>query len=121
MYLTGLLQKVFKHDFDSEDVRDAIATYDCDFVFLHKMPQLWLDYIDFLVRNKQITLTHRTIDQALRFLPTIRHHLIWTSQIKLNLRKENNIWVIINLYNSCLSQQKQYSPAKLALKTVKLI
>ncbi|KAA6397352.1 MAG: putative XPA binding protein 2 [Streblomastix strix] len=82
MYLTELRQKVREHDFDSEDVRDAIATHERAFVFLHKMPQLWLDYTDFLVRNKQITLTRRAFDQALRSLPPTQHHLIWTSYIK---------------------------------------
>ena len=46
-------------------------------VFLHKMPRIWLDYVDFLMKQRKITLTRRTLDRSLRALPITQHGMIW--------------------------------------------
>eukprot|EP00405_Crypthecodinium_cohnii_P040860 CAMPEP_0206553906 /NCGR_PEP_ID=MMETSP0325_2-20121206/16885_1 /ASSEMBLY_ACC=CAM_ASM_000347 /TAXON_ID=2866 /ORGANISM="Crypthecodinium cohnii, Strain Seligo" /LENGTH=969 /DNA_ID=CAMNT_0054053921 /DNA_START=161 /DNA_END=3066 /DNA_ORIENTATION=+ len=51
-------------------------------VFLHKMPRIWLDYMEFLMKQKQITNTRRALDSALRSLPITQHSRIWELFVK---------------------------------------
>ncbi|XP_006107698.1 pre-mRNA-splicing factor SYF1 [Myotis lucifugus] len=57
-----------------EDVNNC---HERAFVFMHKMPRLWLDYCQFLVDQGRITHTRRTFDRALRALPITQHSRIW--------------------------------------------
>lgn len=51
-------------------------------VFLHKMPRLWLMYIEFLMKQKKITRARRALDNALRSLPITQHSRIWELYVK---------------------------------------
>ncbi|KNC76167.1 hypothetical protein SARC_11321 [Sphaeroforma arctica JP610] len=51
--------------------------YERAFVFMHKMPRLWLDYLALLVQQGKITRTRQTFDRCLRSLPITQHHRIW--------------------------------------------
>ena len=44
---------------------------------LSTMPRLWIMYIEYLIGSRQITLTRRVIDRALRSLPVTQHQRIW--------------------------------------------
>ncbi|XP_043446157.1 pre-mRNA-splicing factor SYF1 [Prionailurus bengalensis] len=57
-----------------EDVNNC---HERAFVFMHKMPRLWLDYCQFLMDQGRITHTRRTFDRALRALPITQHSRIW--------------------------------------------
>jgi len=43
----------------------ANNTFDRALVFLYKMPRIWLEYIDFLMKQKKITRARRALDAAL--------------------------------------------------------
>merc|ERR1719387_2108712 len=49
---------------------------------MHKMPRIWLRYIEFLARQKKITRTRRALDNALRSLPITQHSRIWELYVK---------------------------------------
>jgi len=51
-------------------------------VFLHKMPRIWLTFIEFLMKQKKITEARRTLDNALRALPITQHSRIWELYVK---------------------------------------
>jgi len=51
-------------------------------VFLHKMPRIWLDYIEFLMKQKRITRARRALDNALRSLPITQHPRVWELYVK---------------------------------------
>lgn len=51
-------------------------------VFLHKMPRLWLNFIEFLMKQKKITEARRTLDNALRALPITQHSRVWELYVK---------------------------------------
>ncbi len=51
-------------------------------VFMHKMPRIWMDYAQFLVDQRKITMTRRVLDRALRALPITQHDRIWPIYIK---------------------------------------
>lgn len=41
------------------------------------MPRIWLDYLEFLMKQCEITKTRSTFDRALRALPVAQHQRIW--------------------------------------------
>jgi len=51
-------------------------------VFLHKMPRIWLNFIEFLMKQKRVTETRRTLDAALRALPITQHTRVWELYVK---------------------------------------
>lgn len=57
------------------------ACFDRALVFMHKMPRIWLDYLDFLVRQGFVTKTRRTFDECLRALPITQHHRVWPAYL----------------------------------------
>ena len=46
-------------------------------ILLNKMPRIWLDYFEFLMKQCEITKTRSTFDRALRALPVAQHQRIW--------------------------------------------
>ncbi|CAM9503567.1 unnamed protein product [Discosporangium mesarthrocarpum] len=42
-------------------------------VHLHKMPRLWVEYLEFLVKLRLATVARRTFDRALQALPITQH------------------------------------------------
>jgi len=60
----------------------ANNAFDRALVFLHKMPRLWLEYIEFLMKQKKISRARRALDNALRSLPITQHSRIWELYVK---------------------------------------
>eukprot|EP01119_Soliformovum_irregulare_P007300 TRINITY_DN1969_c1_g1_i1.p1 TRINITY_DN1969_c1_g1~~TRINITY_DN1969_c1_g1_i1.p1 ORF type:complete len:749 (-),score=222.29 TRINITY_DN1969_c1_g1_i1:92-2338(-) len=56
--------------------------FDRCLVFLHKMPRIWMEYIEFLTEQKKVTKSRKVIDRALRSLPFSQHERIWKLAIK---------------------------------------
>eukprot|EP01116_Phalansterium_solitarium_P025667 TRINITY_DN9929_c0_g2_i1.p1 TRINITY_DN9929_c0_g2~~TRINITY_DN9929_c0_g2_i1.p1 ORF type:complete len:904 (-),score=209.68 TRINITY_DN9929_c0_g2_i1:113-2824(-) len=57
-------------------------TFERCLIFLHKMPRIWLEYLEFLMIQKRITKTRRSFNQALRSLPLSQHKRIWQLYLK---------------------------------------
>ena len=62
---------------DSTAVIALNNTYERALVSMHKMPRVWLDYLEFLVEQKLVTQTRRTFDRAMAALPITQHDRIW--------------------------------------------
>merc|ERR1719428_747941 len=58
------------------------SAFDRALVFLHKMPRIWLDYIEFLMKQKKVTRARRALDDALRSLPITQHSRVWELYVK---------------------------------------
>jgi hypothetical protein len=56
--------------------------YERALVFLHKMPVIWLEYLNILMDQKLGTATRRGFDKALQALPVTQHGRIWPVYIK---------------------------------------
>lgn len=52
-------------------------TFDRALVSMHKMPRIWLDYLEFLVGQHRWTHTRRVFDRALMALPITQHDRVW--------------------------------------------
>eukprot|EP00054_Salpingoeca_dolichothecata_P022979 m.151894 g.151894 ORF g.151894 m.151894 type:complete len:1145 (-) comp24526_c1_seq1:392-3826(-) len=57
--------------------KDVNQAHERALVFMHKMPRIWLDYLEFLVDQRVVTKARRAFDDALRALPVTQHHRIW--------------------------------------------
>jgi pre-mRNA-splicing factor SYF1 len=54
------------------------STFERALAFMHKMPKVWIMFLNFLVhRRKLVTLSRTTFDRALASLPITQHELIW--------------------------------------------
>jgi len=56
--------------------------FDRALVFLHKMPRIWLEYIEFLMKQKKISRARRALDNSLRSLPITQHARIWELYVR---------------------------------------
>ncbi|KAI9144902.1 hypothetical protein BKA69DRAFT_642735 [Paraphysoderma sedebokerense] len=66
--------------FANEGERERVANaFERSLVLLHKMPRIWLMYLEFLTKYLpyRVTKTRRTFDRALRSLPITQHDRIW--------------------------------------------
>lgn len=75
-FRVSLLKGVDPAKFSAEyaKVNDCFAR---SLVILHKMPRLWTDYLEHLMRQPLLTKTRRTFDAALQALPLTQHDRIW--------------------------------------------
>eukprot|EP00798_Chlamydomonas_sp_ICE-L_P015815 gene15815-21933_t len=62
---------------DSPGVESLNNTYERALVSMHKMPRIWMDYLELLLKQQYITRTRRTFDRALTSLPITQHDKIW--------------------------------------------
>lgn len=53
-------------------------TFERALVSMHKMPRIWLEYVEFLMGQGFVTRTRRTLDRALTSLPVTQHDRIWS-------------------------------------------
>lgn len=51
-------------------------------VYMHAMPQIWLNYCKFLAKQKHITRTRQTYDRALQSLPATQHGVVWSRYLE---------------------------------------
>ncbi|KAI7844217.1 hypothetical protein COHA_002351 [Chlorella ohadii] len=51
-------------------------------VSMHKMPRIWIMYLEFMLGQKFITRTRRLFDRALTSLPVTQHERVWPLYLK---------------------------------------
>lgn len=49
---------------------------------LNKMPRIWIDYLQFLLSQSDVTITRMAFDKALQSLSVYQHHRIWPLYLK---------------------------------------
>ena len=54
-----------------------VNTYERAMVSMHKMPRMWIDFLQLLVDLRWVTRTRRAFDRALCALPITQHDRIW--------------------------------------------
>jgi len=56
--------------------------FDRSLVFLHKMPRIWMAYVEFLMKQKAVSRARRALDNGLRSLPITQHTRMWELYVK---------------------------------------
>ena len=77
-YLNDRVAQVKNRRPDDPAVEHVNRAYERALVYMHKMPRLWEDYLQFLMRQHKIGPTRHAFDRALRALPITQHERIWT-------------------------------------------
>ncbi len=62
---------------DHPAVESLNNTYERALVSMHKMPRIWLEYLELLVDQRLVTKVRRTFDRALVALPITQHDRVW--------------------------------------------
>lgn len=81
-YLQLRLSSVKNLNICDPEYEAANNAFERSLVFLHKMPRIWLQYVEFLMKQKKITRARRALDNALRSLPITQHSRIWELYVK---------------------------------------
>mmetsp|Transcript_8004 Transcript_8004/g.17846 ORF Transcript_8004/g.17846 Transcript_8004/m.17846 type:complete len:890 (-) Transcript_8004:47-2716(-) len=76
-YLLEQIKSVEKLRIDDPKYEAVNNVFDRALVFLHKMPRIWLMYIEFLMTQRKVTKTRRAVDNACRSLPITQHARVW--------------------------------------------
>lgn len=90
--LDGLESREYASQFEKVN-----ELYEQALVLLNKMPRIWIDYLNHLLRQSDnVTRVRRTFDRALQALPTTQHDRIWPSYLQfaedINGRTCISIW-----------------------------
>lgn len=82
-------------------------TFERALVTMHKMPRIWIMYLESLTSQKLIAKTRRTFDRALCALPVTQHDRIWEIYLKFVEQKGLPIETSLRVYRRYL----KYDPS----------
>lgn len=82
-YLKEKVEGVRGNSLSSSSYEALNNTFERAFVTMHKMPRLWIMYLQTLTEQKLLTRTRRTFDRALCSLPVTQHDRIWDAYLRL--------------------------------------
>ncbi|GLT30377.1 hypothetical protein SLA2020_051790 [Shorea laevis] len=82
-------------------------TFERALVTMHKMPRIWIMYLQTLTEQKLITRTRRTFDRALCALPVTQHDRIWEPYLVFVSQKGIPIETSLRVYRRYL----KYDPS----------
>ncbi|KAL3522152.1 hypothetical protein ACH5RR_014986 [Cinchona calisaya] len=76
-YLREKLELVRNLPITHSQYQSLNNTFERALVTMHKMPRIWIMYLESLTNQKLVTKTRRTFDRALCALPVTQHDRIW--------------------------------------------
>ncbi|KAG9508733.1 Pre-mRNA-splicing factor syf1-like protein, partial [Fragariocoptes setiger] len=76
-YLAHRIRQTDDKRIDDPIYEEVNFCFERAIVFMHKMPRVWINYLEFLVKQMCITKCRRTFDRALEALPITQHSRIW--------------------------------------------
>lgn len=76
-YLSERRRQASRFPIDSGQYEAANNAHERALVFMHKMPRIWIEYLEFLISQAYVTRVRRCFDRALRALPVTQHRRIW--------------------------------------------
>lgn len=80
-------------------------TFERALVFMHKMPRIWLEYLEFLEGQPQlITHTRRADDRALQAPPIVQNEHVWPLYIRF-VRRCGVVETALRVYRRYLKLQ----------------
>ena len=70
------------------------SVYERALCFMNKMPKLWVEYLEFLIHQKKITLTRQTLNRALESLPITQHEQLWSIYLNWAIEQKSTSLVV---------------------------
>lgn len=77
-------------------------TFERALVSMHKMPRIWLEYLEFLVEQKYVTRVRRLFDRALTSLPITQHDRVWVLYLKFLMQPGIPVETAVRVYRRYL-------------------
>uniref|UniRef100_A0A6N2KZ98 Pre-mRNA-splicing factor SYF1 n=1 Tax=Salix viminalis TaxID=40686 RepID=A0A6N2KZ98_SALVM len=77
-------------------------TFERALVTMHKMPRIWVMYLQSLIRQKLVTKTRRVFDRALCALPVTQHDRIWELYLSFVSQEDFPIETSLRVYRRYL-------------------
>eukprot|EP00200_Dunaliella_tertiolecta_P010820 CAMPEP_0202386768 /NCGR_PEP_ID=MMETSP1127-20130417/68372_1 /ASSEMBLY_ACC=CAM_ASM_000462 /TAXON_ID=3047 /ORGANISM="Dunaliella tertiolecta, Strain CCMP1320" /LENGTH=927 /DNA_ID=CAMNT_0048987473 /DNA_START=101 /DNA_END=2884 /DNA_ORIENTATION=- len=93
---------------DHPAVASLNNTYERALVSMHKMPRIWLDYLELLVEQKFVTKARRTFDRALAALPITQHDRVWVLYLKFIRQPGVPVDTAIRVYRRYLKLEPEH-------------
>eukprot|EP00891_Asterochloris_glomerata_P006475 jgi/Astpho2/6475/fgenesh1_pm.00096_%23_6_t len=89
-------------------------TFDRALVSMHKMPRIWLDYLEFLVGQHRLTHTRRAFDRALMALPITQHDRVWPLYLKFVMQDGMPAETAMRIYRRYLQLEPMHTEEYIA-------
>lgn len=81
-------------------------TYERALVSMHKMPRVWVEYLELLVSQQKLTHTRHVFDRCLCSLPITQHDRVWTLYLVSAVQQG----IMYLLYTVCISPDAYLVP-----------
>lgn len=94
-------------------------TFERAMVSMHKMPRIWLMYLDFLLGQKFITRTRRLFDRCLTSLPVTQHERIWPLYLRFIGEPGIPVETAVRVYRRYLRLEPTHSEEFIAYLKIK--
>ena len=93
-------------------------TFERALISMHKMPRIWMEYLEFLTEQKFVTRTRKAFDRALMALPVTQHDRIWVLYLKFVSQEGIPVETAIRIYTRYLKIEPSHAEEYIAyLKT----
>lgn len=106
-YLRERLQRVRNLPITDVEYETLNNTFERALVTMHKMPRIWIMYLESLTNQKLLTKTRRTFDRAICALPVTQHDRIWGPYLTFVSQKGVPIETSLRVYRRYL----KYDPS----------
>ncbi|KAF6261373.1 protein prenylyltransferase [Scenedesmus sp. NREL 46B-D3] len=84
-------------------------TYERSLVTMHKMPRIWLDYLQLLMDMKKVTQARRTFDRALAALPITQHDRVWVLYLRFLAQPGIPVETAVRVYRRYLQLEPTHA------------
>ncbi|GIL47375.1 hypothetical protein Vafri_4209 [Volvox africanus] len=89
-------------------------TFERALVTMHKMPRIWLEYLQLLMAQRLVTRTRRAFDRALASLPITQHERIWQLYLKFIHSPGIPVETAVRLYRRYLKLEPTHAEEYIA-------
>jgi len=89
-------------------------TYNRALVTMHKMPRIWIEFLEFLIAQHLITRTRRAFDRALMSLPVTQHDRIWVLYLRFIAQPGIPVETALRVYRRYLKLEPTHAEEYIA-------
>ncbi|KAL3151001.1 hypothetical protein ABBQ38_012874 [Trebouxia sp. C0009 RCD-2024] len=89
-------------------------TYERALVSMHKMPRVWIEYLELLVLQQKLTHTRHVFDRCLCSLPITQHDRIWTLYLRFVMQPDMPVETALRVYRRYLKLEPSHTEEYIA-------
>ncbi|KAL4450099.1 hypothetical protein ABPG77_010768 [Micractinium sp. CCAP 211/92] len=94
-------------------------TFERAMVSMHKMPRIWIMYLEFMLGQRFITRTRRLFDRALMSLPVTQHERVWPLYLRFIGQPGIPMETAVRVYRRYLKLEPTHSEEFIAYLKIK--